>query len=109
MKYLLTLFLVAMALQPPALQACAMDDDQPDSHHAAMQQEGDMDCCSADGNKPAEPCDEAAQCAFFSLGFLVIPGASGVVTTVPGHHYVQIASERHLGPPAQPPFRPPIA
>lgn len=109
MKYLLTLFLVTLTLQPPALQACAMDEDQPDSHHASMQHNGDADCCSADGTDPAEPCDETAQCAIFPLGFFVIPAVAGNATVVPGHHYVQIDSEQHLGPATQPPFRPPIA
>lgn len=109
MKYLLTLFLVLMAVQPPALQACAMDDVQPGSHHAAIQDHGDAECCQADNSDPAEGCDETANCALFSVGFLVIPAASGVPPTQARHHYDLLESNPYSGPPARRVYRPPIA
>jgi hypothetical protein len=114
-KYLVTLFLVLLALQPPALQACAMDDDQPASHHETMQHGEDPACCDGnvdgdvDGDDPAEPCDEAAQCAFFSLGFLVIPPASAIDSSSAGQRYDLLDTNPHSGPPARRLLRPPIA
>jgi hypothetical protein len=110
-NYLVTLFLVLLALQPPELQACAMDHDQPASHHDSMQHVDDPTCCDVNGdeNAPAEPCDEAAQCALFSLGFLVIPPASGIVSSSAGHHYDLLDNHPHSGPPVRLLLRPPIA
>ncbi len=109
MKYLLTLFLVALAVQPPALQACAMDDDMSAAHHAAMQDHGDAECCQADNHIPAEGCDDSAHCALFSLSLLVIPGASGIPATQAEHHYDLLESNPYSGPTAPRLFRPPIA
>lgn len=109
MKYLLTLFLVALTLQPPALQACAMDDEKPTTHHAAMQDHGDAGCCQADNHTPVEGCDKSAHCALFSLSLLVIPDASGIPATPAEHHYDLLENNPYSGPTARRLLRPPIA
>ena len=109
MKYLLTLFLVFMALQPPVLQACAMDDHESAAHHASMVDHGESDCCQSDNADPADGCDEAAQCAFFSFGFVVIPAASAMTVMPAQHRYDPIDNNPYSGPPARRLFRPPIA
>jgi len=109
MKYLVALFVVSMALQPLDLQSCAMDVDQEISHHEAVDDGADRDCCSPDGGESMNDCDEAATCAFLSLGFLVIPAAAGALLPLPEHHYDLIDDPRFTGLPAPPLFRPPIA
>lgn len=109
MKYLLTLTLVFMALQPPMLQACAMDKAQQGDHHAAMQEHGDSECCQTGNSESAERCDESAQCAFFSFGFVVFPAATGIASMPAAHHYDLLDNNPYSGPPARRLFRPPIA
>lgn len=109
MKYLMALFVVAMGLQPLDLQSCAIGADQEISHHAAVDDNADHDCCSPDSGEPMNDCEEAAHCAFLSLGFLLIPAAAGAWLPLPEHHYDLIDDPRYTGPPAPPLFRPPIA
>jgi hypothetical protein len=108
-KYLMALFVVSMVLQPLDLPSCAMGADQETSHHAAVHDGADRDCCSPERSEPMNDCEEAATCAFLSLGFLVIPAAAGAWLPLPEHHYDLIDDPRFTGLPAPPLFRPPIA
>jgi hypothetical protein len=108
-KYLIAMFLVAMALQPVDLQSCVMDDGQQMSHHAAMKHSDDSDCCDPDPGTPMQDCNNNAHCGFVSTGFVVLPTSAVVAVLPEAHHYSALNTRRYLGPPAPPLFRPPIA
>lgn len=109
MKYLLVLFMVSLTLQPLALPACAMADDQQPVQHAAMDHHGDPECCDTDTADPMYDCADAAHCASPSFGFLVIPPAAGTLEPPSGHDYLLADGDSYTGPPAPRLFRPPIA
>jgi hypothetical protein len=108
MKYLLALFLVAMALQPIDLQGCAMDDGEQASHHASMQHDSDS-CCDPDTDQKMQDCDGAVFCSFLSAGLAVIPPSSAVAAPPVTHRYCTLNAQRYSGPPARKLFKPPIA
>lgn len=109
MKFLLALFMVSMSLQPLAVQACPMEANHDLTHHVALQDEANPECCNLDAGKPVHDCEKALHCGSLSPGFVVIPVTSGIVPSDSSHRYLVTDGDRYSGPPAHPLFRPPIA
>ncbi len=109
MKYLLTLLMLSMALQPVALQACDMDAEQDAPHHAAMLDDGQHDCCDPDAEDRDQACDDAMQCGSCLSGISLVFNTTGANPHGLAVRHQAVVEDRQASPHSLPPFRPPIA
>ena len=108
MKYLMALFVVSLFLQPVELQACAMDTEEPQGHHAAMDGPHDTDCCEPQSDDRMDQCGMIMPCSFVSVSVPVIPVNSDIMLVHPVRQFDGLTGDHYTEPPSAPLFRPPI-